>query len=173
MAVPMGLLASVDLRACDRQARKLLKHRWLCVYATPSRPLLRAATFDEARDQIAELRKTRPEAKGLSLQAFGLIPKMREADDWLQAHPGAQEWLYEVHPELSFCHMAGHPLDEKKNSRPGQQARMRLVERAFHDAPSVVESTPLTSRQARLPDLLNAYAVLYAALRVAGGCRRR
>jgi hypothetical protein len=48
-------------------------------------------------------------------------------------------------------------------------AALTLVERAFYDAASVIESTPLTSTQARLPDLLNAYAVLYAALRVAGG----
>jgi predicted RNase H-like nuclease len=169
MSVPMGLLDSVDARACDRQARKLLKHRWLCVYTIPSRPLLRAATYDEARDQIAELRETTPKAKGLSLQAFGLVPKMREADDWLRENPDAQDWLYEVHPELSFCGMAGHPLDESKGSWPGQQARMRLVERAFRDAHGVIESASFTAKEARLADLLNAYAVLYAALRVAGG----
>jgi hypothetical protein len=52
--------------------------------------------------------------------------------------------------------MAGHPLDEKKSSWPGQQVRTRLVEHAFHDARRVIKSTSFTTKEGRLPDLLNA-----------------
>ena len=169
MAVPMGLLDSVDFRACDRQAREVLGERRVCVWAPPSRPLLTASTYTEARLRVAELRKTRPDAKGLAAQQFALAPRIKEADDWLQDHPGAQEWLHEVHPELAFCEMAGHPVEEKKRSPAGQHARRRLVEHAFHDARAVIDSTSFLAKEARLPDILNAYAVLHAALRVASG----
>lgn len=169
MAVPMGLLDSVDFRTCDRQAREVLGDRRVCVWAPPSRPLLTASTYTEARLRVAELRKTRPKAKSLTAQQFGLAPRIKEADDWLQDHPGAQEWLHEVHPELAFCDMAGHPLEEKKSSQAGQHARRRLVEHAFHDALGVIDSTSFLAKEARLPDILNAYALLHAALRVFSG----
>lgn len=67
----MGLLETVALRPCDRQARGLLGARRSTVFAPPSRPLLAAGSYAATRESIAELRKKNPEAKGLSAQAFG------------------------------------------------------------------------------------------------------
>jgi predicted RNase H-like nuclease len=83
----MGLLETVDFRTCDERARELLGARRVMLFAPPSQPLLAAATNAEARGRIDELRKTNPEAKGLSAQAFALAPTIKEVDDWLQARP--------------------------------------------------------------------------------------
>jgi predicted RNase H-like nuclease len=171
--IPMGLLDSVDFRPCDREARSLLQNRRGSVWQAPSRPLLAAATYAEARAQVDELRKTQPEAKSLSSQAFALAPKIKEVDDFLQGHPAAQAWLYEVHPELCFRQMNGHPLDDPKRSWPGQHTRMRLVERAFPDAREGIATSSLAAKDAQLEDILDAYAALYSALRVGGGANEQ
>ena len=100
--IPMGLLDSVDYRPCDRQAQELLGHRRSTVFAPPSRPLLALESYADARAHVEELKKTNPSEKSLSSYAWGLVRKIKEADDWLRAHPRAQAWLFECHPELSF-----------------------------------------------------------------------
>jgi predicted RNase H-like nuclease len=166
--IPIGLRDTVGFRPCDLQARELLEHRRTTVFAPPSRPLLDAARYAAAREIVAELRKTDPEAKGLSAQGFALSPKVREVDTWLRAHPAAQDWLYECHPELSFRAMADRVLDDKKTAH-GQVDRLRLVLAAFPDALDVIAQTRIPSKDARLEDVLDAYAALNSALRVAAG----
>jgi predicted RNase H-like nuclease len=89
---------------------------------------------------------------------------------WLQAHPRAQDWLWEGHPELSFRAMSSESrvLDDKKTAH-GQAARMRLVEQCFPDALDVVAGTRLRAAEATIVDVLDAYASLESALRVADG----
>ena len=167
--IPMGLLDSVDFRPCDMEARALLGTRRDTVFAPPSRALLAAATYADARALVEEFRKTSPHAKSLSAQAFGLAPKVKEADDWMRAHPGDHVWLYECHPELSFRAIAeGRVLDEKKTAH-GQADRLRLIEHRFPDALDVIASTRLKSGEAQLPDILDGYAALESALHVAAG----
>ena len=167
--IPMGLLDTVELRPCDAEAQKLLGKRRSTVFAPPSRPLLAAASYGEARGLVEKLRQTEPAAKSLSAQAFGIAPKMEDVDDWLCEHPTAQDWLYECHPELSFRAMAdGRVLDDKKTAH-GQVDRLRLVMREFPDVLDVVANTRLSSRDAQLTDVLDAYAALDSALHVAAG----
>jgi predicted RNase H-like nuclease len=165
--IPMGLRDSVDFRPCDVEARTLLGKRRDTVFAPPSRPLLAAATYADARALVDELRKTSPAAKSLSAQSFALVPKIKEVDDWLRACPDAQSWLYECHPELSFRASAeGRVLDDKKTAH-GQADRIRLVEDGFRDALDVVAATRLKAGEAQLPDILDGYAALESALHVA------
>jgi predicted RNase H-like nuclease len=165
--IPMGLLDSVDFRPCDVEARVLLGKRRDTVFAPPSRPLLAVATYADARALVEEVRKTNPQAKSMSAQAFGLAPKVKEADDWVRAHPGTRAWLYECHPELSFRAIAeGRVLDDKKTAH-GQADRLRLIERKFPDALDVIAATRLKAGDAQLPDILDGYAALESALHVA------
>lgn len=165
--IPMGLLEAVALRPCDRQAQDLLGLRRSTVFAPPSRRLLEAATYAAARDRIAELRKTNPEAKGVSAQAFGLAPKMKEVDDWLRENSAAQKWLWECHPELSFRAMNEGEILAPKKSAHGQLDRLRLVEREFPDVLAEVQRARLPASKAELSDVLDAYAALESALHVA------
>ena len=68
----MGLLETVDLRPCDKQARELLGPRANSVFAPPSRPLLSVATIADARELIAAAKASAPATKGLSAQAYVL-----------------------------------------------------------------------------------------------------
>jgi predicted RNase H-like nuclease len=166
--VPMGLLERVAPRPCDTAARKLLRKRASTVFTPPSRPLLSAKTYAEARELIAKLKLADPTAAGVSVQAFGLVPKVLEADVWLRAHRDAQAWLYECHPELSFYAMAGAVLDDKRSPH-GQLDRLRHVTAEFRDAPEVIAASRFHAKEADLSDVLDAYAGLATALHIRTG----
>lgn len=167
--IPMGLLETVDLRPCDRQARELLGERASTVFAPPSRPLLRAASYAEARELIAQSHALDADVKGLSAQAFGIAPKMREADEYLQDHPGAQDWLWECHPELSFRALAeGRVLPDKKSVR-GQADRLTLLCDHFPGVLDALRAFPGTRREAETADALDALVCLDSALHVRAG----
>ena len=85
--------------------------------------------------------------------------RLREVDELLQAKPEHQEWLQEVHPEVSFLEWSGRFLRGKK-SAGGQVERLKLPD---------VESVSLrdldSTGKADLTDVLDAYAALWSALR--------
>ena len=66
--MPIGLLDTSQPggRDCDRLARRLLGRRASSVFTPPPRPLLDATHYAHVRGQ------------GLSIQAFNILPKMRE-----------------------------------------------------------------------------------------------
>lgn len=166
--VPMGLLETVDLRPCDKQARALLGTRASTVFAPPSRPLLAAATYADARELIAAAQTADPSVKGLSAQAFGIAPKMREADGYLQANPSAQAWLWECHPELSFRALAAEVLPDKK-SVAGQARRLRHLTERFPRVLDTLAGLDATGRAVETADALDALAALHTALRLRAG----
>lgn len=167
--VPMGLLDSVDLRPCDVEARKLLRDRASTVFAPPSRPLLAAASYAQARQLVDEARRHTPKVKSLSAQAFGIAPKMREADAFLQAHRGAQAWLWECHPELSFRALAEGEVLRDKRSVGGQADRLKLLADQFPGVLDALAAFAPGSRAAETTDALDALVVLDSALHVRAG----
>lgn len=164
--MPMGLLDTVGLRPCDDAARKLLRARATTVFAPPSRPLVAAASYADARALVEQERLTTPAAKSLSAQAFGIAPKMREADEYLQAHPGAQSWLWECHPELSFRALAEGKVLPDKRSVAGQAQRLVLLNAHFPDMLDALQALTSGSREAELADALDALVSLDTALHV-------
>ena len=167
--VPMGLLDTVDLRPCDRQARELLRERANAVFAPPSRPLLASATYEDARKLIDAAKLEDPAVKGLSAQAFGIAPKMREADECLQGNPRAQQWLWECHPELSFRAVADGRVLRDKKSVGGQAERLLLLCDRFPDVLDALVAFEPSGRAAETADALDALVALDAALHVRAG----
>src|SRR5260370_21400059 len=92
--IPIGL--PNGSRACDKAARKLLgKPRGTSVFAAPCRAAV-SATTHVAASQINRDKTGR----GLSPQAFGIIPKIKQVDDAIT--PECQHWAFEVHQEVFF-----------------------------------------------------------------------
>jgi predicted RNase H-like nuclease len=92
--IPIGLLDYS--RACDKAARKLLgQPRGTSVFAAPCRAAVSATTHASASQINRE--KT---GRGLSQQAFGIVPKIKQVDDAIRAE--FQRWVLEVHPEFAF-----------------------------------------------------------------------
>lgn len=92
--VPIGLL-SAGARVCDETGRSLLGPRRSSVFPAPLRPTLGSKTHAQA----SAIRRS-IEGKGMSIQAFGILPKLAEVDDLLSAQTHSREIVREVHPEV-------------------------------------------------------------------------
>ena len=150
--MPLGLLES-GWREADRAARGLLGPRRSSVFAIPPRAVWAQASYQAASQRCRELT-----GQGFSIQAWGLRSKLLEADQYRGScrHP-----LYEVHPELAFCAMAGAPLAHSKHTTDGRELRRELLSRAGISLPPIPRA-PVT-------DTLDAAAVAWSAWRIATG----
>ncbi len=152
--MPIGLWASgrARLRPCDAQARKLLGTRASSVFIPPTRAMLEAASYDLPRQQ------------GLSVQAYHLIPRIRELDALIT--PGLQERVWESHPELSFMAITGAPIVHPKRTVAGQQARIEALQIAlkldYETLNALLQACPPGTQR---HDLLDACALAWSAWR--------
>jgi len=157
--MPMGLYESGRVRArpCDQAARQRLGRRACCVFLPPTRAMLDADAYVPLR------------TLGLSVQAYHLIPRIRELDALLT--PDLQVRVWESHPELSFLAMVGAPIPHPKRTVEGQAARIDALRRAFGDAGDAFANALAAFREQVAPkdagtdDFLDACALAWSALR--------
>jgi predicted RNase H-like nuclease len=103
------------------------------------------------------------------LQAWAIIPKIREVDSALRASAELLSLVREVHPEVCFYYLAGgRPMRHAKKKRAGRQERIELLypvfgsalDRALADRPTL---------GCAVDDLLDAFVALWSARRVLSG----
>jgi len=130
--IPIGL-PDFDSRQCDLEARKLLGPRGVSVFPAPLRPTIEGTSSDTSYARVHGLqRQQHARGKGLSQQAWRLLPKIREVDTFLRADLSRAEWILEVHPEVSFYFWNGEaPLSQSKKSREGRRARTHLIDQTW------------------------------------------
>jgi predicted RNase H-like nuclease len=154
--IPIGLFD--DSRACDKAARKLLgQPRGTSVFAAPCRESLSAGSHSDA--SATNLRIT---GRGLSQQAWGIAPKIKQVDDAIT--PECQQWAFEVHPEVCFWALAGgHPMTHRKKVSDGVDERLVLLRTVFPDIDQHLQHRPLGVAK---DDLLDAAVAAWTALRL-------
>jgi predicted RNase H-like nuclease len=153
--IPLGSIGAD--RAADRVARRLLGPRRASVFTPPPASVLDAPDYATANHAC----RTRY-GQGLSIQAWNLAPKMRDALPAWEAQP---DRVFEVHPELSFRAMQGAPLPLAKRSVAGRQLRAELL--AGHGVR--IPDEPGLEGFGAADDLLDAAAVAWSADRIARG----
>jgi predicted RNase H-like nuclease len=105
---------------------------------------------------------------GLSIQAFNILPKIREVDRLMT--PALQQRVYEAHPELAFQSLAGHPLQGRKRTVAGREARLRVLETLpsplFHDIRAAFTQVLHANKRTDVApdDILDAYVLVWTAL---------
>ena len=159
--MPIGLLDAPRPggRDCDQLARRLLRRRASSVFSSPSRFVLQATHYEQARGH------------GVSLQAFGILPKIREVDAAIT--PAHQGIIYEAHPELAFMRLAGAPMQHNKKTAAGRAERVGALHRASqprYAALSLALQRALRAyprRQVAHDDLLDACVLLQTSYRLA------
>ena len=150
--MPIGL-PDAGPRACDIAARKLLGPRRSSVFATPVRATLAATDYADA---LARHRAA--DGRGLSKQAYHLLPKIRELD----ARAG-DDRLHESHPELAFTRLLGHPPAHPKRTALGRAERLAAL--GLH----AIAHLP----DAAADDVLDALALVHTARHIAAGTGQR
>jgi predicted RNase H-like nuclease len=117
--MPIGLPESGP-RACDVAARRTLGPRRSSVFPAPVRAVLGTATYAEA---LARSRAA--SGRGLSKQAFNLVPAIAELDAALT--PARRAGVVEAHPEMAFARLAGAPCAHPKRTAEGRAERLALL----------------------------------------------
>lgn len=99
----------------------------------------------------------------MSIQGFGILPKIREVDELMTR--SLQGRIVEVHPELCFYEMnRGRPIVAPKRTALGRRLRVRLLESAWRrNLSEVIECRP---RGVGRDDIVDAMAVCWTAERI-------
>ncbi len=160
--IPIGLpeFTPAGGRSCERQARRALGLRASCVFNAVGRRTLKASSHSEANHVSLAGGGIR-----LSIQAWGLAAKLREADEAMT--PERQRIIHEVHPEVSFWAMnRGAPMSRPKKTPEGARDRTYALIRSGFPADIPQPSLAL---KARRDDILDACAAAWSARRVLEG----
>jgi predicted RNase H-like nuclease len=143
-------------RPADAAARAFVRGRASSVFSTPPRAALEADSFAEACEIARSIT-----GKGISQQAFALGRKILEVHQFAEG----DERLLEMHPEVSFCALAGSPLGHSKHTFEGLALRRDLLSGAGIDVPAAYPGVPEI-------DLLDAAVGAWTAARYASGGAR-
>jgi predicted RNase H-like nuclease len=161
--IPIGLLDGS--RACDKAARRLLgQPRGTSVFAVPCR-----ASLSEQNHAAASATNLRITGRGLSQQAWGIAPKIKQVDDGITAD--CQKWVFEVHPEVCFWALAGErPMAHGKKTKAGVDERFALLRSVFPDIEHSLQDRPASVGK---DDVLDAAVAAWTALRINRGEAQR
>lgn len=155
--IPIGL-PDRGRRTADVLARQAIGRLRSSVFMTPVREALEASDHRTASERNRALA-----GEGISIQAFGLKPKLFQVDRWVRQ---AACRVIEVHPEVSFAELAGAPLDIGKRTWTGMELRRKLL-----TGGGIVLDGDLgpAGRRAGVDDVLDAAVAAWSARRVARG----
>jgi predicted RNase H-like nuclease len=166
--IPIGLPAR-GARACDVEARRFLGiPRGSSVFPAPVRACLATGSYE-----TIAARHRRADGRGLSKQAFHLLPKIRQLDEYLLEHTREISRVYEIHPEVSFATWnEGRALQHSKASAAGRAEREQLIDAIWQGERERLWAR-VQGRGCRPDDLNDAFAALWTAVRIARGSARR
>ena len=150
--IPIGLPTEPP-RQADVLARRFVGPRASSVFNTPPRDVLEAPSYQEA----LHISRTRYGA-GISAQSFALRHRIFE----VEAARQGDDRLIEVHPEVSFCALAGGPLDYSKKTWNGQMLRRQLLATAGLRLPDTISGP---ADRVPVDDVLDAAAAAWSAAR--------
>lgn len=130
--IPIGLASKkCKPRTCEKDARKALPTgKKSSIFPVPCREALHAGSYCEA-NTVNKLIL----GSGLSIQSWGIMPKIKEVDDMLIHNPLIRPHVKESHPEIAFQFLnRGIPLRYTKKSAEGINERLTILN--MHDARS-------------------------------------
>lgn len=159
--MPVGLVDAG--READEAARWLLSGAASTVFATPPRAVVEGWRRGEVRThaQATEL-AVAVTGKGMSQQAWRLVPKIAEVD---ALRPTLGDALLEVHPELAFRQLAGGRVPPRKRSWAGMEDRRALLTAAGVELGAGLDDTDRVA----VDDVLDAAVCAWVAAAAASG----
>ena len=118
----IGLRSSAYQLRPDDLARKELGALSSSVFPVPCREAVYAITEEEQKQA-----NKRAFGKSLSKQTINIIPKIREVDEFLIAHPQYKNRILESHPELDFTRLNGSVVKTRKKETAGFTQRVAIL----------------------------------------------
>lgn len=125
--MPIGLPSAADpVREADACARAVLGPRRSSVFSPPLREILNCP--DHARADAASRKLC---GKGLSVQAWNIVEKIRQVDEVVRRDPAIPSVVREAHPEVCFAALAGMPMNHYKKTFLGALDRLNVVRKYY------------------------------------------
>ena len=109
----------------------------------------------------------------ISCQCYGILPKIREVDALMS--PYRQKYIREVHPEVAFAILAGHPMMHRKTTIDGVHERLAILDSSgiALELETIQECRRKLGRgKVHVDDMIDAAALVLAAKRIANGTAR-
>ncbi|MBT8442789.1 MAG: DUF429 domain-containing protein [Gammaproteobacteria bacterium] len=160
--IPIGLKERGKTeRECDLLARDMLRpRRHSSVFPAPCRQALKQKDYAAAKDKNRKVT-----GRSLSRQTWGIAPKILEVDEYLRTNLPVCDSLFEAHPEVVFCGLAGGPMSAAKKTRDGFTERMTILRIFDSDAETYIASAFLAHGgfEASRDDIVDAYALALCA----------
>lgn len=170
--IPIGL-PTVEKRACDVQAKSKLESRQSSVFYTPIREAI-------AKDNIIDAKEVNERNADFSIQnqAWSIMPRIREVDEFLDMCSDARGWLEETHPEMCFYGLKQpEPVEYSKKIERGIEERISLLSNERPDAGEIfttcVDQYTLPSYAPMVggkDDIIDALAAAITAQRSSENC---
>jgi predicted RNase H-like nuclease len=130
--MPVGLCDGGG-RGVDAAAKGVLGRWHSRVFQTPAR-----AVFDAADYRVANAVSREVSGRGLSKQAWHIMPKVREVDGVLRGDGVIRSVVRECHPEICFWGLSGAVIVENKKTDEGAAARLGVLGGFVEDVEGVV-----------------------------------
>lgn len=108
--------------------------------------------------------------KGLSIQSFSILHKIRDVDKVMT--PQLQRRVFEVHPEVSFWALnKNSAMKHSKRSARGRKERIKLLGTVCWNLKSLLIG--FDKKLAEVNDVLDAVVAAWTACRIAKGTHGR
>jgi predicted RNase H-like nuclease len=161
--MPMGLGDKHISRYLDSWLKSLLKSRHSTVFQAPCREVLAAKNYEKAN----RINRTIL-GKGLSIQTWNIMPKIRELDNFLRNNGGVKNRFYETSPELCFAGFNRcKPLLTRKSTSQGTEERISIISKAVGDSSSTILIDKILNQtrrnQVKFDDILDAFILCITA----------
>lgn len=122
--IPIGV-PDTERRACDEEASDILGCRGVSVFNPPCRAVVDENPDDYDRANTLNRDKT---DDGLSQQAYHILDKIKQVDEFISAQDGVSEPILESHPELCFYAFNDrNPIAYSKQSERGRAKRREVL----------------------------------------------
>jgi predicted RNase H-like nuclease len=181
--MPIGLpdFSQRGGRGPEALVRPLLGQRQSSVFSIPSRAAVYAETapfttveawYEAHRHASRVAMTTSDPPRGVSIQAFGIFPKIREIDALLRKRIDLRDRVIESHPEVAFMRInGGQPMRLPKKIKgmvnpDGMEERKALLGRHGYER-RFLDQRPPTG--AKSDDLLDAACMMLVAGRIDRG----
>lgn len=150
--IPIGIPEDAE-RDVDRRAKSILGRYHARVFMTPPRVVV-----DQPDYACANAKSRRVIGKGLSKQAWNILPKVRAIDELLIAQPGLRDRVRECHPEIALWGMGGRVIGSNKQTTEGQRDRLGVLDRYLTNPGDALAAAraSILKRDAKDDDLIDA-----------------
>ncbi|MFK8005580.1 MAG: DUF429 domain-containing protein [Saprospiraceae bacterium] len=154
----IGLADKNHPREVEFLARQKLKPNHTSSVFTPP---CRAAVYEKTYEAAKEKNKTIL-GKSFSIQAWNIVPKIKEVDEFILKNHEYQNRIFEAHPEVCFASLNNQiPMIFKKKEKEGIEERINLLQVLFPKSKEIFEkgNIQFLKKEVKSDDLIDSLSL--------------